>query len=68
MNNTVTSRVIKRATKKRYHVMFVEYGPGGEETYRDGVLADSVEEAITQRFRGDPVPQNWQVEWVELRK
>lgn len=59
----VTSEKIKTAQIFfRYNVLFVEKR-NGEIVYRDGILANSVKEAIASRF-GGTLPAGFEVENV----
>ena len=51
MNDTATSQVVKVAIRKALYVGFAEVR-NGQVTYRDGIRADSVEQAIAVRFGG----------------
>ena len=56
----MTSQVVKVAVRKALYVGFAEVR-NGQITYRDGILADSVKEAIATRFGGE-LPEGFIVE------
>jgi len=57
-----TSQVVKVAVRKSLYVGFAEV-QNGQVTYRDGIRADSVKEAISIRFGGG-LPEGFIVEKV----